>query len=204
MFTDLTCLICKHKFMQRAAASKINENIPSHVQDVAEDLASSPSPKRRKLGSNPQKSRGIPNPELQQMQSAIYEDEAKKEKALEKLAKDTGETKWVLSQPVFQADESKKGRKNPQYLVIGDGQVEDHDRAYIGRRRFGVLSISHQIKDDQLKDCLLHDVVQVILKKTTAWTSGRVKSPPEQYKNRWLVKKGVKREASKVREFDRQ
>ena len=115
--------------MQRAAAS----NPPSTPQ-LHSQPASTPPSKRQKL-SNGTPSYTTPS-ESELIQSALAEDTAKREEAIERLAEEAGETKWVLS--TVNGD-PEVGVKGLRVTMAGYSDI-DQDAlrpALPGRKSFG-------------------------------------------------------------------
>lgn len=77
--------------MQRAAAS-----VPPSTTQLQSQAASTPPSKRQKLSNETPSPNSTPS-QSELVQSALDEDTAKREEAIERLAEEAGETKWVLS-----------------------------------------------------------------------------------------------------------
>lgn len=111
--------------MQRAAAST-----PASSPQTPEV----PSSKRQKLSST-SSSTFTPLSELEVIQRALKVEEDKRLGAVDKLAAEAGETKWVLSV----ADRVKEGKGllvlNTGYSEIDCGNMND-----VGRRSFGMFN----------------------------------------------------------------
>ena len=116
--------------MQRAAAS-----IPPSTPQSQSQPASTPPSKRQKLLSgNPSVSTTPSESEL--IQSALDEDAAKREEAIERLAEEAGETKWVFSTVSGGREGGVKG------LRVATAGYSDIDQdalrpAMQGRKSFG-------------------------------------------------------------------
>ncbi len=116
--------------MQRAAAST-----PPTTSQSESQGAETPLTKRQKTSHTPT-SAATPNLEQQLIQAALSEEEGKREKAIERLAAEAGETKWVLSTLNVGAGEDKQGLR---IETTGHSDV-DQDAwrpATVGRRSFG-------------------------------------------------------------------
>lgn len=116
--------------MQRAAAS----TPPSTPQSQSQP-ASTPPSKRQKLAN------GIPSvtttsSESELIQSALAEDAAKREEAIERLAEEAGETKWVLSTV---SGDTESGAKSLRVAMAGYSDIDqDALRPTMqGRKSFG-------------------------------------------------------------------
>lgn len=116
--------------MQRAAAS----TSPSTPQSQSHTLDTLPS-KRQKVSAA---TSSIPTPtsDLQLIQVALTKEEEKKEKAINRLAEEAGETKWVLS-----TVNGEKGNGVGGLRVANAGYSEIDQEAWrpavSGRRSFG-------------------------------------------------------------------
>ena len=143
------------KFMQRAAAS--SPTLP------ASSTSDEPSPKRRKKDSDtrsPSTSSFDVNAMADQraIQAAIASEEARKEAALERAARESGDTRWVLS---FEDQRASSSSPNLALRVVQTGYAnldvpstfraaeedgEEDNPVMVGRRSFGkfnkVLEVS--------------------------------------------------------------
>lgn len=137
------------KFMQRAAVSQSQR----HVSTPSTPDGSEPPNKRRKTDTRtPDYGRAemlatsaAATPvlsDLQRMEVATAEEEAKRERALERLAADAGETKWVLSTAEKRLE--NKGMVILSVATAGYGDIDEEPcgatNTLSGRRRFGKFS----------------------------------------------------------------
>ncbi len=116
--------------MQRAAAS-----MPSSTPQSQSQPARPPPSKRQKLSSGTPSVTTTPS-DLGLIQSALDEDAAKREEAIERLAEEAGETKWVLS--TVNGD-TEGGVKGLRVAMAGYSDI-DQDAlrpAMQGRKSFG-------------------------------------------------------------------
>lgn len=116
--------------MQRAAASTPPSTPQSHPR-----TPDTPPSKRRKVSAAPS-STTTPPSDLQLIQAALLEEEEKRGKAIERLAEEAGETKWVLSTVNGEEGDGVKG------LRVAKAGYSDTDReawrpVMLGRRSFG-------------------------------------------------------------------
>lgn len=116
--------------MQRAAASTPP---PTHQSQTR--TPDSPPSKRQKLSADPT-SIATPPSDLQLAQAALIEEEEKRQKAIERLAEDAGETKWVLS-TVNGEEGNDTGGLRVAKAGYSDMDQEAWRPAVVGRRRFG-------------------------------------------------------------------
>lgn len=129
------------KFMQRAAAS----TSPSTPQSQSHTLDTLPS-KRQKVSAA---TSSIPTPtsDLQLIQVALTKEEEKKEKAINRLAEEAGETKWVLS-----TVNGEKGNGVGGLRVANAGYSEIDQEAWrpavSGRRSFGKFNQELEKRQD--------------------------------------------------------
>ena len=118
--------------MQRAAAS----TPPLTPQSQPHTPDSHPS-KRQKL-SVPPTSIATPPSDLQLIQAALTEEEEKRQKAIERLAEEAGETKWVLSTVNGEeGNENDMGGLRVAKAGYSDIEQEAGRPAVVGRRSFG-------------------------------------------------------------------
>ncbi|KAL8691032.1 MAG: hypothetical protein Q9218_003654 [Villophora microphyllina] len=125
------------KFMQRAAASSPLSTPQSPTEDTG------PPSKRRKTSSNnPSPIRPSPlTPDNEAFQAAADAEDAKRAAAIERIAAEAGETKWVLS-TVSNGTDGSIGERRLRFLSAGyseidqDGQVSSRNHRE-GRRSFG-------------------------------------------------------------------
>ena len=130
------------KFMQRAAASQSQRSKP--VQSFPDALE--PPSKRRKpdtrtpnYGRAEESARSLATPlsDIQLIQAATTDEEAKKESAIERLAAEAGDTKWVLS--TTERDEVGGDRGLEMRITkAGYGEIDEVDGGLDGggRRSF--------------------------------------------------------------------
>lgn len=116
--------------MQRAAAST-----PPPTHQPRTRTPDSPPSKRQKL-SIASNSTATPASDLQLVQAALVEEEEKKQKAIERLAEDAGETKWVFS-TVNGEEMNDSGGLRVAKAGYSDIDQEAWRPAVVGRRRFG-------------------------------------------------------------------
>ncbi|KAL9031933.1 MAG: hypothetical protein Q9196_000067 [Gyalolechia fulgens] len=120
-------------FMQRAAAS----SPPSTPQTPG-----APPSKRRKTSNDPSRI-SAPGVDAQAFQAAADAEEAKRTAAIENIAAEAGETKWVLS--IADTERANTADKKLHFLTAGysaidqDTQMAERESS-IGRRRFGRLT----------------------------------------------------------------
>lgn len=110
--------------MQRAAASTPPSTPQPHPR-----TPDSPPSKRQKLSA-------APPSDLQLIQAVLTEEEEKRQKAIERLAEEAGETKWVLSTVNGEEGNAIGG------LRVAKAGYSDIDQgawrpAVVGRRSFG-------------------------------------------------------------------
>ena len=116
--------------MQRAAAST-----PPSTPQSQSQIPETPPSKRQKTSNNAP-STATPPSDLQLIRSALDDEEQKRQKALERLAEEAGETRWVLSTVNGGAEAGKTG------LRVAKAGYSDIDQdawtpAGVGRRSFG-------------------------------------------------------------------
>lgn len=116
--------------MQRAAAST-----PPSTPQPQPRTPDSPPSKRQKL-SVPPTSIATPPSDLQLTQAALTEEEEKRQKAIERLAEEAGETKWVLS-TVNGEEGNGTGGLRVTKAGYSDIEQEAWRPAVVGRRSFG-------------------------------------------------------------------
>ena len=116
--------------MQRAAAST-----PPFAPQSQPRSPHTPSSERQKASFTPSLI-ATPPSDLHLIQVALAEEEEKKEKAVERLAEDAGETKWVLS-IVDGGEQTSLGG----FRIVETGYTDIDQEAWrpymIGRRSFG-------------------------------------------------------------------
>lgn len=118
------------KFMQRAAAST-----PPTTYRLQSRGADTPPSKRQKTFHTPT-SAATPSPDQQLIETALGKEGEKRENAIETLAAEAGETKWVLSTVNFDLGEDKEELRTE---VAGYSDI-DQDAwrpPMVGRRSFG-------------------------------------------------------------------
>ncbi|KAL8943702.1 MAG: hypothetical protein Q9216_000901 [Gyalolechia sp. 2 TL-2023] len=128
------------KFMQRAATS-----IPPSTPQILD----APPSKRRKTSNNPSPIT-TPNADAQAYHAAIDAEEAKRNAAIERIAAEAGETKWVFS--TAETERAQTADKKLQFLTAGysdiDQDIQTTERqSWIGRRNFG--RFGHEMKKQQ-------------------------------------------------------
>ncbi|KAL9128607.1 MAG: hypothetical protein Q9217_002741 [Psora testacea] len=130
------------KFMQRAAASTPFSTSPSisYSKTHAPDAESLPS-KRRKVDSDEHRCAARPPSDRQQIQAAENEEAARRERAIARLAKEAGETMWVLSTLSDESEGKKDGSQHSGLRVMSAGYSDldsEVSRPVMGgRRSFG-------------------------------------------------------------------
>ncbi|KAI4263063.1 MAG: hypothetical protein L6R42_001783, partial [Xanthoria sp. 1 TBL-2021] len=122
-------------FMQRAAASS---SMPSPQSPLTPK--GGPPSKRRKISTAQSpliQSTPPPTPttDAQIFQAAVDAEDAKRAAAIERVAAQAGETKWVLS-TADGAGKPSSGEKKLQFLTAGYSDI-DQDIEMMGRRTFG-------------------------------------------------------------------
>lgn len=115
--------------MQRAAASSPPTTPKSQVQ-----APDTPPFKRQKTQASP--STASPASDLQLIQAALDDEEEKREKVVERLAEEAGETKWVLSTVNGESGEGKAAFRVTR-AGYSDLDQEAWRPATVGRRSFG-------------------------------------------------------------------
>ncbi|KAL8922428.1 MAG: hypothetical protein Q9208_005150 [Pyrenodesmia sp. 3 TL-2023] len=140
------------KFMQRAAAS----SPPSTPQE----LDGPRSAKRRKTSADQSSVTTpitIPVNDAHAFQVAADAEDAKRAAAIEKVAADAGETKWVLSTADTDGSQANGiGQRKLRFLATGYSDIDadpaqtTERRAEMGRRSFG--RFSENIKEQQYSD----------------------------------------------------
>lgn len=115
--------------MQRAAAA----NPPSTPQSQPRS-PDTPRSKRQKVSAAPS-SIATPPSDLQPIQVALTGEEEKREKAIERLAGEAGETKWVLS--TVNGEGNRVGGLRIAMTGYSDIDQEAWRPAIVGRRSFG-------------------------------------------------------------------
>lgn len=121
--------------MQRAAASS---SMPSPQSPLTAN--GGPPSKRRKLSTaqspviqTPLPS--TPSTDAQTFHAAVEAEDAKRAAAIERIAVQAGETKWVLS-TADGVGKPSSGEKKLQFLTAGYSDI-DQDIETMGRRTFG-------------------------------------------------------------------
>ena len=157
--------------MQRAAASAVSspsnaasgpsttqQQIQSNSEGIGIDSADARAAKRRRIsegpiangwGSNPQTPSG-PDIELQRARKALEEKEAKRDFAIEKLAAEAGETRWVLSTIKGEGNKENQGKDSRTGLKIVRAGYEELDgasglRGKTARLKFGRSVAKHEV-----------------------------------------------------------
>lgn len=126
--------------MQRAAASA-----PPPTPPLSSQNAKTPSSKRQKTSHIPE-SGTIPTSDLDLIQAAIGEEGEKREKAIEKLAAETGETKWVLSTADTEKGEESKAGVRVEVAGYSDINQDAWRPALLGRRSFGKFNREIEVR----------------------------------------------------------
>ena len=120
--------------MQRAAAS--TPPTTPQVQTHPQSQSTEPTPSKRQKTSDSPRPMAASTSNAQLIQPTLDEEECRREKAIEKLAEDAGETKWVLNT----AEESlKKIKPNISVTSAGYSEIDDSTSspAMSGRMSFG-------------------------------------------------------------------
>lgn len=128
--------------MQRAAASAPPSTPPSNAQPP--DTHTPPS-KRRKTDADTPGSGNAAQSDIQRIQIALDEEQAKREKAIERLAEEAGETKWVFStvgrgsQGGGEGAGAREGTGGLKVLRAGYSEIDSEAWRSVGegRRSFG-------------------------------------------------------------------
>ena len=142
------------KFMQRAAASQSQKSTP--IQSTP-DVSEPPSKRRKTDTRTPDygraealaRSPATPLSDIELMKAATAEEEAKREKAIERLATEAGETKWVLSSTGEEKVDGERGlivrlaKAGYGEIDEGDGRLPMHS---MGRRSFGKFSKADNVR----------------------------------------------------------
>ena len=116
--------------MQRAAASAAPSTSPSDSQHK-----DTPPPKRQKLSNEAPSATATPS-DLELIHSALDEEQLEREKVIERLAEEAGETKWVLST----VDENTgEVWRSLRVAITGYSDIDQDksDSATQGRQSFG-------------------------------------------------------------------
>ena len=134
--------------MQRAAASA-----PSFAPQSQPRSPQTPSSKRQQASVTPS-SIATPSSDLQLIQVALTEEEEKREKAVERLAEDAGETKWVLSTVDGGEQTNLGGLRIVEngYSAIGQ---EAWRPSMVGRRSFGKFNRELEVSTICTSYCLV-------------------------------------------------
>jgi len=139
--------------MQRAAASSPNPTPSSKASNPQIESGQTPPSKRRRLDTRtPDYSTPTSPPELLQIQAAVNEEEAKRERAIERLAEEVGETKWILS--TVDGDEGEEpdslGQRGGMLRVTNAGYADIDSEpwrpAEAGRRSFGKFNKELEVR----------------------------------------------------------
>ena len=129
-YLEVIQLITCSQFMQRAAAST-----PPSAPQLQSRSPHIPYSKRQKVSVTPS-STSAPPSDLQLIQVALTQEAEKREKAVERLAEDAGETKWVLSTVDGEEQTSLGGLR-----IVETGYSTIDQEAWrpsvVGRRSFG-------------------------------------------------------------------
>ena len=131
--------------MQRTAAS----NPPTALQ-YDPQVPTTLSSKRQKTSHTPSSAPDAPS-DVQLIQAAMEDEEEKREKAIEKLAEEAGETKWVLST----TGKDRIGMGGRDALRITTTGYSDLDQegwrpATVGRRAFGKFKRKWEVSSDEV------------------------------------------------------
>ncbi|KAL9042551.1 MAG: hypothetical protein Q9180_000537 [Flavoplaca navasiana] len=126
--------------MQRAAASSPITTSP--------DPNNGPFPKRRKISTvqSPHDQSSLPSTpttDAQIFQAAVDAEDAKRAAAIERVAAQAGETKWVLS-TADGAGKTDSAEKKLQFLTAGYSDI-DEDIDTVGRRVFGRFRMKDEV-----------------------------------------------------------
>ncbi|KAF2220553.1 hypothetical protein BDZ85DRAFT_297997 [Elsinoe ampelina] len=139
------------KFMQRAAAS--TSNPPSAPHPNSPSNPSAPPTKKQRLSNGSSLPSYTPDRRRETSQErivreSIQAEEAKRDEALERLGREKGETRWVLSTVQSGQGEGEDGDGDGdgdggvvggRFRIVGLGEIdrEDGDGEGVGRRTFG-------------------------------------------------------------------
>ncbi|KAI4197640.1 MAG: hypothetical protein LQ350_005795 [Teloschistes chrysophthalmus] len=119
------------KFMQRAAAS---------TSPTTPQTPEGPPSKRRKTSSNPQSLVPTPTSDAEVYQAAADFEDAKRAAAIERIAAEAGETKWVLS-TASNGAHGEGGERKLRFMSAGYSEIDRDSRTSSmgegGRRSFG-------------------------------------------------------------------
>lgn len=125
--------------MQRAAASTPLSAPQSQLRTP--DI---PLSKRQKVSAAPS-STATPPSELQLIHAALTEEEEKREKTIERLAEEAGETRWVLS-TVNGEEGNGVGGLRIAKAGYSDIDQEASRPAMVGRRSFGKFNKGLEVR----------------------------------------------------------
>ncbi|PNS16490.1 hypothetical protein CAC42_224 [Sphaceloma murrayae] len=134
------------KFMQRASASRAtpSSSAPESPASQPLDPATPSHPSKRQRLSNgtatptytPDRRRETEDERV--VREAIEAEEAKRMEALDRLGREKGDTKWVLSTVEGVGGRTEEG---PRFVSVGLGEIdrggEERDAGAVGRRSFG-------------------------------------------------------------------
>lgn len=123
--------------MQRAAAS-----VPSVPQSQAATSDAPPS-KRQKVSTTSSSTAAFSS-DLQLIQVALTEEEGKREKAIERLAEEKGETNWILSTLNGEGGYGVGGLRFAKAGYSGT-DPEPWRPAMVGRRSFGKFNPGFEV-----------------------------------------------------------
>lgn len=167
--------------MQRAAAAKPPSAPAAHPQRSSEntDLETPPSKRRRTDADTPSSTPTAPS-DLQQIQAALNEEEAKRSRAIDRQAEEAGETRWVLSTVSGDA-KGAEGDGEVNFRVVKTGYSEIDSEASkptdSGRKSFGKFNrkveVGHVSRSPLTDKNDVHAVIVIYFKLTTRSTQKR-------------------------------
>ncbi|KAG8627909.1 hypothetical protein KVT40_003782 [Elsinoe batatas] len=135
------------KFMQRASAS--TSHSPSQSQPNSPSTPSAPPSKKQRLSNGSSLPSYTPDRQRETSQErivreSIQAEEAKRDEALERLGREKGETRWVLSTLTHGDEEGENedwdgGVAGGRFRIVGLGEIdrENAEGESVGRRTFG-------------------------------------------------------------------
>lgn len=174
--------------MQRAAASTSPSTPGPQAQQPREDSSlETPPSKRRRTESHTTTSVPAAPSDLQRIQVALDEEEAKRQTALDRLAEEAGETKWVLSTVngiTRGGDEGADGRSGGGLRITNAAFSEIDSEAWkpteIGRKSFGKFNREVEVSYDvvpyvvvPLHDRLVTCLLQLRKQRIQRWQNGK-------------------------------
>ena len=142
------------QFMQRAASAMPTDALGTEQEKSA---------KRRKFESKPNANTDSANPSPSSIDAIMMEEDIKRERALERLAEEVGETKWEFS--TLQKRFSQAHESHESFQVDHASQSDlssDKDPTFIGRKSFGKSKDNAQVR---CLHFLIHRDLMVLLQR---------------------------------------